>query len=202
MGRLFFGMDLQCAQCHDHPLIADYYEADYYGIYAFLNRSFVFTDAKAKKSYFAEKAEGEVAFKSVFDASVDVKDFRPRLPRDKPVAEPEFGKNDAYFVKPAKNVRPVPKFSRRAQLAKLAAEGANRNFRLNIVNRLWALMMGRGLVDPVGLHYEDNPPSHPKLLDTLAEEFAATGFDVKDMLRELALERGVSTLQRHSGRTV
>ncbi|MBI2480085.1 MAG: DUF1549 domain-containing protein, partial [Planctomycetia bacterium] len=29
VGRIFFGMDLQCAQCHDHPLISSYYQSDY-----------------------------------------------------------------------------------------------------------------------------------------------------------------------------
>jgi hypothetical protein len=49
LGRVLFGMDLQCAQCHDHPLIDDYYQADYYGLYAFVMRTSLFTDAKAKK---------------------------------------------------------------------------------------------------------------------------------------------------------
>ena len=61
-------MDLQCARCHDHPLIADYYQADYQGLYAFFNRSILFTD-KDKKVFFAEKADGDVAYVSVFDAT-------------------------------------------------------------------------------------------------------------------------------------
>jgi hypothetical protein len=77
VGRMFFGMDLQCAQCHDHPLIDTYYQSDYYGIYAFLNRGFLFTD-KDKKVFYAEKAEGHVSFTSVFTEEQD-KTF-PRLP--------------------------------------------------------------------------------------------------------------------------
>jgi hypothetical protein len=68
-------------------------------------------------------------------------------------------------------------------------------FNRNIVNRLWALMMGRGLVHPLDMHHDENPPSHPELLDLLADEFVATGFDVKAFLRELALSR---TYQRSS----
>ena len=194
VGRLFFGMDLQCAQCHDHPLIGDYHQPLYYGIYAFLNRSFVFTD-ESKKTFFAEKAEGEVAFKSVFDPSVDEKDFKPRLPGGAVVEEPTFAKDDAYIVAPAKNVRPVPNYSRRQKLAEVATDGTSRQFNRNIANRLWYVMMGRGLIHPLDLDHSDNPPSHPELLDMLAEEFAASGFDVKFLLRELAL---TETYQRSS----
>jgi hypothetical protein len=63
------------------------------------------------------------------------------------------------------------------------------------VNRLWFLMLGRGLVHPLDLHYRGNPPSHPELLDLLAQEFAAHKFDIKWLLRELALTQ---TYQRSS----
>lgn len=187
VGRVFFGMDLQCAQCHDHPLIDDYFQADYYGIFAFLSRSFVFTDAKAKKSYFAEKAEGEVSFTSVFTSESG--STGPRLPGEQPLVEPTFEKDQEYLVKPAKDVRPVPKYSRRAQLAEHATSGANRAFNQNLANRLWALMLGRGLVDPVDLHHAANPPAHPELLRLLADELAAMKFDLRGFLRQLALTR-------------
>jgi hypothetical protein len=48
-------------------------------------------------------------------------------------------------------------------------------------------MMGRGIVEPLDLHHSDNPPSHPKLLDLLAKELVAHKFDLKFLLRELAL---------------
>src|SRR2546421_2842486 len=66
IGRLVFGFDLQCCQCHDHPLIDDYYQEDYYGLFAFVNRTSLFTDAKAKLISLTEKADGEASFKSVF----------------------------------------------------------------------------------------------------------------------------------------
>ena len=184
VGRVFFGMDLQCCQCHDHPLIDTYYQADYYGIFAFLNRGFLFTD-KDKKVFYAEKAEGDVKFTSVF---TDEKGrTRPRLPGDVEIIEPVFGQGDGYLVKPAKQIRPVPKYSRRAKLAEMASDGTNRAFNRNIANRLWAHMMGQGLVHPSDLQHIDNPPSHPGLLDLLAEEFVAMNFDIKEFLRQLAL---------------
>jgi hypothetical protein len=68
-------------------------------------------------------------------------------------------------------------------------------FKRNIANRLWALLMGRGLVHPVDLDHSNNPPSHPELLTLLADDLAAHHFDVKYFLRELALSQ---TYQRSS----
>ena len=58
-------MDLQCCQCHDHPLIDDYYQDDYYGLFAFVHRTGLFTDAKTRLISLTEKADGEASFKSV-----------------------------------------------------------------------------------------------------------------------------------------
>ena len=141
MGRIFFGRDLQCTQRHDHPIINSYFQADYHGLLAFLNRGALFTDPKDKKVYFAEKAEGDVAFRSVFDP--DAKgDTRPRLPGGLQLAEPTFAAGEEYTVKPADGVRPVPKYSRRAKLAEEATSGANRAFNENIANRLWRSCWG------------------------------------------------------------
>jgi hypothetical protein len=187
VGRVFFGMDLQCAQCHNHPLIDDYLQSDYYGIYAFLSRSFVFADKKEKKSFLAEKAEGDVTFKSVF--TEESGSTSPRLPGGQPIVDPSFAKGEEYLVKPDKDVRPIPKYSRRAQLAEHAASGLNQAFNRNWANRLWAQMMGRGLVHPVDLHHAANPPAHPELLQLLADELVAMKFDVREFLRQLALSR-------------
>jgi hypothetical protein len=83
-------------------------------------------------------------------------------------------------------VRPLPKYSRREKLAEDLARAENRPFVRNIVNRLWAMMMGRGLVHPVDMNHSENPPSHPELLAALGDRFVEMGFDVKAFLRELA----------------
>ena len=80
---------MQCAQCHDHPLIETYYQDDYYGLFAFLNRSQLFTDT-AKKVFFAEKSVGNVSFKSVF--TEEAGETGPHLPGDNPVVEPYLQK--------------------------------------------------------------------------------------------------------------
>ena len=67
------------------------------------------------------------------------------------------------------------------------------------VNRLWHYFLGVGLIDPVdGLGTEDNPPSHPELLDELVRQFVAHDFDLKFLIRAIT---GSSTYQRSSRQT-
>jgi hypothetical protein len=192
IGRLFLGMNLQCAQCHDHPLVNSYLQSHYYGLYAFVSRTFVFRKGPA---ILAEKADGEVTFQSVFDATKLTKSTGPRVPDGPVVKEPHYLRGQEYAVAPASGGRPVPKFSRRAQLSLQVVSPANARFRRNIANRLWALMMGRGLVHPLDYDHPANPPSHPKLLTLLADEFATMKYEVRSFLRELAMTQ---TYQRSS----
>ena len=191
VSRMFFGRDIQCAQCHDHPLVSDYLQAEYYGLFSFLNRSFLFEDAKdSKKPYLGEKAEGDVEFASVFEPAAEKTMALPQLPDGLALdGEPRFDGGEPYAVKPAKDTRPVPKFSRREQLARLATHTSSEAFARNIANRLWTHMMGHGIVDPVDYHHPDNPPSHPQLLTLLASEIVAMQYDVRAFLKQLALSR-------------
>jgi hypothetical protein len=187
IGRLFLGRNMQCAQCHDSPIVADYKQEHYFGILAYLNRSFLFPNAQVPTAVIGEKAEGEVSFMSVFDKSKAQKATGPKMLNSKAVPEPKFEKGKEYKVAPAANVKPVPNFSRRAQLAGDII--ATESFRRNAANRLWAMMMGRGLVQPLEFDHSSNPASHPELLKLLADEFAAHKFDVKWFVRELALSK-------------
>jgi hypothetical protein len=194
VSRLFLGMNLQCAQCHDHPLVNAYKQDHYYGLYAFFSRSYLFTDTKLKQVILAEKAEGDVSFQSVFKPKVS-RQTGPRLPDGALLKEPTFPKGKEYKAAPTKTQGGIPEFSRRDQLAGLLAGPDNPRFRRAAANRFWALMMGRGLIEPVDFDHPDNPPSHPRLLDLLADELATMKFDVKGFLRELALSE---TYQRSS----
>lgn len=82
----------------------------------------------------------------------------------------------------------------RAELARLVTDPRNRFFSRNIVNRVWGELLGRGFVNPVDDFKEDNPPSHPKTLDYLADEFVASGYDFRWLVRAIvttqAYQRG------------
>lgn len=71
----------------------------------------------------------------------------------------------------------------RNELANLVTNPRNRFFAKNLVNRVWADLVGRGIVDPIDDFSDNNPPSHPKLLDYLADEFVASGYDLRSIVR-------------------
>ena len=137
ISRLFLGMNLHCAQCHDHPLVDAYKQDHYYGVLAFLNRSYVFADKGTKVSVYAEKGEGDVSFQSVFVAKV-TKSTGPRLPDGKEVQEPKFEKGQEYVKPVPKGERGIPKFSRRAQLGEQLTSKDNPRFARATVNRFWS----------------------------------------------------------------
>src|SRR3954452_5309788 len=187
VGRIFFGRDMQCAQCHDHPIVGDYLQSDYQGLYALLAPTTPITHIEGDKQLMvqAERAGTQVSFQSVF-LHVPRRTVA-RVPDDVMLDEPFYLPGDEYVVPPADNVKSVPKFSYRAKLAELATNGSNVAFNRNIANRLWAHMFGRGLVHPVDMQNPENPPSNPELLQLLAGQIAAMKFDMRAFLREIAL---------------
>ena len=194
VGRLFLGIDLQCAQCHDHLFIEDYKQVDFQGLHTFVSHLTIRNDVK-----FPAIAEKVVDKKTEF-MSVFVKHARatgPRLPFGTEFDVPTFAKGEEFAVAPDRklNFPGKPKFSPLAILSEQLPIPSNSQFVRNIVNRLWRQMLGRGLVHPLDLHHGGNPPTHPEILNLLATEFVAHQFDMKWLLRELALTR---TYQRSS----
>jgi hypothetical protein len=203
VSRLFLGMDLQCCQCHDHPLIDGFKQQHYYGLLAFVNRTVLVggkgpdgTVPPGSIAILGEKADGEVTFSSVFKKKVTHK-TGPRVLDGRPVVEQTALKGQKYLLPADKDgkSRPLPLVSRRALLGPSLTSPGSPAFRRNIVNRLWAMVMGRGLVHPLDMHHEENPSSHPELLDLLATQFMAMKYDIKAFVRELCLTR---TYQRSS----
>ncbi|MDQ3624976.1 MAG: DUF1553 domain-containing protein, partial [Verrucomicrobiota bacterium] len=154
------------------------------------SRTYLFQPDTKKPALLGERAEGEAVFTSVFTKVGGT--ARPRLPGGEELADPAIAPAEAWVVPPNpkdKNVRAIPKFSRRAQLAAALTDGRSPEFRRNIANRLWYMMFGRGLVEPLDVQHSANPPAHPALLDLLAEAIAGMKFDMKAFIRELALTR-------------
>src|SRR5262249_9435522 len=195
VGRVFLGMDFQCAQCHDSPIISDYKQELYYGIFAFLNRTSVVNDASLKMVVLSEKADGEVTYQSVSARARVTKPALRRVRARRAIKDVAVEKGKEYVSAPTKTARGVPKYSRRSQLGAEVARADSVPFRRNIANRLWAHLMGQGIVHPLDFSHGDNPPSHPELLALLGDELAAHKFAMRWLVRELCLSK---TYQRSS----
>lgn len=189
IGRLFLGVDLQCAQCHDHPTVTDYRHLHYYGLHVFVAGTKLYRPATGDKLMsLQEEVVREATFASVFEPEVQNK-TGPRLLSGPAMEIPTFKAGEEYVEKPSAKTRAVPKFSLRKALSETLPRAETREFSRNIANRLWAHLMGRGLVQPLDMHHSANPPSHPELLTLLSDELTAMKFDVRRFFREVALSK-------------
>ena len=186
IGRVFLGRDLQCAQCHDHPAIDDYPQRHYYGLVSFFSRAYLFKNPQNKESSIGEKAEGTTKFTSVF-TNEEATTF-PRILDLPVIADPPADK-EPYVAKPDENTRGIPKYSRLQRLPAAITRADNIAYRQNIANRLWYLMMGRGLVEPLDMFHERNAPTHPELLKLIADDLHQHQYDMRYFLKQLALTK-------------
>jgi hypothetical protein len=186
VGRLFLGMDLQCAQCHNHLFIDDYKQQDFQGLFIVFQNTSIRRDVK-----FPAVGENlltkKIDYVSVFD-KIPLS-TAPKVPGMPEMKLPEFKQGEEYLVPPdkKKNFAGVPRFSPLEAIAHELPTAKNEAFVRNAVNRLWFVMFGRGIVIPLDQHHKANPPSHPELLDLLAREFVAHKLDIEWFLRQLAL---------------
>lgn len=188
IGRLYFGRDMQCAQCHDSPLTTDFLQHDYQGLLAVSSAiTTVVRKVDGKDvTLLADRAGSDLTFESVFAKGTPHR-TGARLPGGTTLREPFLIPGQEYTLAPADGVRSVPISNRRQWLAETATSGQQRLFNENAVNRIWSLMFGRGLVQPLDMLHPDNPAASPELLQELGQQFAAAGFDIRSMLRALAL---------------
>jgi hypothetical protein len=161
VAQAFLGIRIQCAQCHHHP--AEHWsQADYYqlaAVFARVGRKGGFADAEVPTNetiYLAD--EGEVIH-----------------PRTRQVMQP--GPLGGPAFKLSKYDDP------RRALAKWMTDADNPYFARTMANRMWGHFLGRGIVHPIDDARSTNPPSNPELLDALARDFVASGYDVKHLIR-------------------
>ena len=195
----FFGVNVSCAQCHDHPLVKDWTQDHFYGMKSFLARTY---DAGG---FLAERPSGLIRFKPnkgaekparlMFLTGTEVKTDTLREPtKDEMKAEKEA--NDK--AKTAKTAPPKPAFSARAQLVDVSLQKENAEFfARSIANRMWHRFFGSGLVNPLDQMHLENPPSHPELLAWLARDTADHGYDLKRLIRGLVMSKAYSRSSRY-----
>ncbi len=157
--RIFLGLQIQCAECHDHPF--DHWkQKDFWGYAAFFAR-LRGRDQPMASARIADAASGEVT-----------------LPESTEIIPPKYPGGSLEYRE--------SQGPRRVQLAIWMASRDNPFLARAAVNRAWALMFGRGLVEPVDDLRPQNPASHPELLEELTEYFIRIGFDWRLLLETLA----------------
>ena len=171
ISRLFLGQRLECAECHNHPL-ENLTQDDFYGMAAFLARTRVKHGYGQYRRVWYAAREGEV--------------LHPVTKR--PVA-PKFLGGE------------TPKIPRGVDRRRVLADWITRDRKLQFaratVNRVWAEYFSLGIVDPFDDFRSTNAPSHPALLDRLAEHFIDSGFRFK-ALHRLLLNAKTYQLSSHS----
>jgi hypothetical protein len=161
--RIFLGVRLECAQCHDHPFAA--FTRDQFWQYA---------------AFFAGIRPFQQQQGRFQPASYDPSIYEIKIPNSKPERTVKAKFLDGKDPKFAKDV------DARALLAEWMTAADNPFFAKAAVNRLWAHFFGLGIIDPVDEPNPDNPPSHPELLDELAKQFALNKFDLKYLIKAIA----------------
>ncbi len=192
--RIFLGRNIQCAQCHDHPTITDYLQQDYFGLFALLSPSAVHRNKQQQPLLIETVVREKLSFQSVFKPE-NKQSIGPRIPGGSEAEIPVVVPGEEFVVPPQDGLPGRPKFQPRLIWAEQLTAPTYRPFARTAVNRYWFELLGRGLVHPLDQDHSANPPSHPQLLDRLTDEFIAHNFDVRWLLREIALS---ATYQRSS----
>jgi hypothetical protein len=172
VARVFLGVRIECAQCHNHPF-AKWKREDFWGMAAF----FKGTDSRPRGGV-------EGFFQDLFTFP------EIAIPDTKKVVQAKFIDDSQPHFK--------GKVSFRQTLADWVTSPSNPYFAKAAVNRLWAQFFGRGLVDPIDNFDESNPASHPELLEDLADDFAKHEYDLKFVIRAITSSRAYQLTSRQT----
>lgn len=182
-----YGTKIDCAQCHDHPLAREIKQAHYWGLVAAFNRS---------KNVDASSAVAESAIGGFMNFTNLKRESQPAvvtlltgrtLPEVWPSGENQEKDSPDLYEDPKAAVR-MPKYSRREAFAEAATQD-NPLLARAFVNRMWATLTGRGIVNPPDEINARNVPSHPELLDWLAQDFASHNYDTRRVVRQIVRSR-------------
>jgi len=171
--RLFLGVRIECAQCHDHPF--DEWKRDQFWSYA---------------AFFAEFQPMAADNPAQVVTSLLTDRRSLKIPETDRTVEAAFLTSEPVAASASG--------SPRERLADWITSADNPWFARAAANRIWAQMFGIGLVDPPDDFGPNNPPSHPELLNELAKAFVAHNYDFKFLIRAITLSQ---TYQRTSRRT-
>ncbi len=165
VSQLFLGIRLDCAKCHHHPF-EKWGQDDFYSFAAFFARV-------------GHKGTGISAPISGGEEIITIaKQGQVLHPLTKAVMPPR-----PLFGEPLKLDDATDP---REALADWITFPGNDYFPQVMVNRVWADLMGRGIVEPVDDLRATNPPSNPVLMAALAKQFRDDKFDLKKLLRHIA----------------
>lgn len=188
VSQLFLGVRIECAKCHQHPFEA-IGQDDFYSFAAYF----------ARIGYKGKGLSPPISGGEEMIYTADKGDVRHPLTGEVLSPRPLFG-----------SARPAEEFAdRREALAEWITSDDNPYFVQVIANRVWADLMGRGLVDPVDDLRATNPPTNAALLEALGEDFRAYGYDLKHLIRTITTsyvyglstapsEHNVADTQNHS----
>lgn len=159
--RIFLGLQIECAECHHHPF--DHWKQEQFWGYA---------------AFFARlRRPGPNAPVVGAQRLEDLEEGEVMLPKTDAVVAPRF-------PGAAADAPPAPG-TRREQLAIWMASRDNPYLARAAVNRIWAHLFGRGLVEPLDDLSPLHPPTHPELLDELTDWFVRRQFDQRELYRLL-----------------
>ncbi len=168
--RIFLGVQIHCAQCHDHPFDR-YTQEDYVSTLAF------FVRVGQKKSKPDDQRDQEY---EIFER----KNGEAQFPLD-----PAVRNRKAMPPKSIDGQAPEKDEERRAAFVRILTRPDNLQFARAIVNRYWGHFFGRGLVHPIDDFNLKNKASHPELINELAQDFIRHKYDLKWLIRALVASK-------------
>lgn len=191
VAALFWGVNLRCAECHNHPF-SHWKQADFWGTAAFFGKLQSGGD-KGGPQGLSESAAPGTAGKVKGQPGVTISGSAIVIPSGS-------GKSAGQVVKARFLGGDEPTLDAnepfRPRFAAWATAADNPYFAKAAVNRMWAHFFGRGFVNPLDGFDETNPASHPELLDKLAKEFTASGFDLKHLARFITTSKAYQRTSR------